>query len=178
MPRQLLPTMDQFRQWASDCAPAAKAVLMARAFAQVERERVEAYITPIFQAYRFEYAERWRDLHTGPIPTVADLHLCDDTPLVAAFLADCDRAHRAHGFSGPTGRCPAHVAECRVIEAEHALMALAQPVFGIEPSSIHLDYRAEYLELLIGACLTGEPQNDPDVHHRAESEGRLASGGL
>jgi hypothetical protein len=159
MPRQSLPTLDAFRQWAIDCAPAAKAVLTARAFAQAERERADAYISPIFQTYQFEYGERWRDF-TGPIQTVADLYLCDDQRLVAAFVEDCDRAHRAHGFTGPTGSSPVVDAERLVTEAEQALLVLAQPLFGIEASSIHLDYRAEYLELLITECVHAEPQHD------------------
>src|SRR5262245_28763585 len=166
MPRRSLPTLGELKQWAIDCAPAAKTVLKARAFAQAERERVDAYIRPIFQTYRFEYADRWRDF-TGTIETVADVYLCGDQPLVAAFVEECEREHRANGFSGPSGQSPVGVAARLVTEAEHALMALAQPLFGIEPSSIHLHYRAEYVELLIGECLKEEPQDHPDVYHRA-----------
>ena len=158
--------MDEFKQWAINCAPAANAVLTARAFADAERERVDVYITPIFQTYRFEYGDRWRDF-TGPIPSVTDLYLCDDKPLVAAFAEDCDRAHRAHGFTGPAGDSPVLAAERLVAEAEHALMALAQPLFGIEPSSIHFNYRAEYIELLIGACLKGESHEKPAMYQPA-----------
>jgi hypothetical protein len=36
------PTLPEFKAWAKDCRPAAKAVLMARVYAEMERERVIA----------------------------------------------------------------------------------------------------------------------------------------
>jgi hypothetical protein len=147
------PTLEEFKKWSRDCEPAARAVLMARVFADMERERVAAYIEPLFRSYHFEIDPKWRERGIEPtIKTSHDLYLADlDDPLVAAFYADCDKAHRDHGFTGPAGHCPALRAESLVRETERALMDLADPLFGIG-SDLYGDNRAKYLELLIGAC--------------------------
>lgn len=161
MATRTAPTLDEFKQFSKDIAPAARAVLMARAFAEVERERVDAYVLPIFTSYRFEYGAKWGkgrlDLQ-GPIPAPKDLYLCDDEPMLAAYYEDCDQAHRAHGFKGPKGHCPALVAEHLVIVTEQALMDLAKPLFGID--HIYGDDRTKYLDLLIGAALKAEKDKD------------------
>ena len=38
----MAPTLQEFKSWSKDCAPAARAVLMARVFAEMERKRVDA----------------------------------------------------------------------------------------------------------------------------------------
>jgi hypothetical protein len=149
-------TLPQFKQWAKDCAPAARAVLMARAYAQLERERVDAYTRPIFDRYRFHELPTIHD--APPVDDPAHLYCCADEIQVAAYFAECDAAHRAHGFKGPEGHCPALTAEHLLMVTECALMDLAKPLFGIE--HVYGDDRVKYLELLIGACL------------RAEKEGR------
>jgi hypothetical protein len=157
-PLRTTPTIQAFKQWANDCAPAARAVLMARVFADMERERVDAYILPIFQSYRFTVAKAWR---SGPekdsiITRPKDLYLSDDEVLTAAYFDECDQAHRAHGFTGPKGHCPALIAEHLVIVAENALIDLAKPLFGIE--DVYGENRQKYLELLIGACMKAESE--------------------
>lgn len=145
-------TLPAFKQWAKDCAPAAKAVLMAQAFAELERARVDAYIGPIFEKYQpWEVAERWRDkLSSERIRTPRDLYLCEDEAQLTAFYAECDAAHRAHGFKGPQGHCPALTAEHLLTQAEHCLIELAQPLTGIE--HVYGEDRVKYLKILIGAC--------------------------
>jgi hypothetical protein len=145
------PTLPQFKQWAKDCAPAAKAVLMARAFAQVERERVDAYILPIFARYTFVDGLSRRGDHRGEkIDRPDQLYLSTDEALVAQYFEECDQAHRAHGFKGPKGHCPALTAEHLVIKTEQALIDLAKPLIGID--DVYGDDRKRYLEILIGAC--------------------------
>lgn len=146
------PTVAQFKRWCQDHHGLAKAVCLAKAFAQVERERVDAYIRPIFDSYKFEYGpEITRRELTGRIPSPKELYLVDDGPELAAYYADCDDAHRAHGFTGPKGHCPALVAEHLLCIAEGHLIDAAMPLFGIE--HVYGDDRKRYLDLLIGACL-------------------------
>ena len=151
-----MPTLTEFKRFARQIAPAARAVLMARVFADMERERVNAYILPIFQSYHFEYdgdVAAKMGL-TGPIPSLDQLYLADlDSPKVKAYYAECDTAHRANGFLGEPGYCPALCAESLVTEAERALLDLAEPLCGIASDSIYGDNRATYLDLLIGAAL-------------------------
>lgn len=151
-PRPHTPSLPAFKRWARDVQPAAKAVLMARVHADMERERVDAYITPIFASYGFTYGAMGHKCHLdGPIPNQGELYLCDD-PRLPAYYEECDAAHRAHGFTGPHGHCPALVAGYLVLNTENALIDLAKPLFGIEPGSLYGENRAKYLELLIGAC--------------------------
>lgn len=149
------PTPAAFRKFSADIAPAANAVLMAQAFAEIERERVAAYILPIFHGYRFI------DKRTGePITDPDRLYLVEDLddPLVLAFYADCDQAHRAHGFTGPAGHCPALTAEHLHTVTEWELIKLAAPFFGINPDALAGEHRARFLDLVIKSCLQAAPE--------------------
>ena len=154
------PTLAQFQQFARDVAPAARAVLilMARVFAQMERARVDAYILPIFERYQFTDGLSDGGHRGQPITTPAHLYLSTDEAQVAAYFEECDRAHRAHGFCGPQGHCPALTAENLVVKVERALIELATPLFGVEPSDLWGDTWREYVELLIGAALKAESE--------------------
>lgn len=151
------PTLPAFKRWAKDTAPAARAVLMARAHAQLQRERVDAYVKPIFDSYRFTYSNKYPEKAGQPLASPKHLYLADDEPMVAAFFADCDKAHREHGFTGPAGHCPALTAEHLLVVAENWLIELAEPLFGIESCQLDSDERAKYLDLLIGACIKADP---------------------
>jgi hypothetical protein len=151
------PTLAQFKTFSRDIAPAARAVLMARVFAQMERERVDAYIRPIFDRYRFEYGPDITRGHlTGLIPHMKDLYLCEDEPGLKAYYADCDDAHRAHGFTGPAGHCPALVAENMAMRTESLLIDLSTDLFGFKSNELFGDNRKKCLDILIGAALKAE----------------------
>lgn len=153
-------TIDQFKQLARDVGPVVSAVLAARVFAEAERTRVDAYIRPIFQSYKFKVREDWRDrldrYPDGIITDPKDLYLCNDDGAdgdeLRMYYEECDQAHRAHGFDGPKGHCPALVAESLVRTAEQALIDMAAPTFGID-GQIYGDHRGKFLELLIGAAV-------------------------
>ena len=150
-------TLDTLKEWSKDCAPAALAVLMARVYAQMERERVNAYILPIFNTYKFECADRWKDRgYEPPITSPDRIYLCDDEPQVQSFYEACDKAHRDHGFTGKPGHCPALIAEHLVIVTEQALIDLAIPLTGID--HVYGENRTKYLDLLIGSCLKAEKE--------------------
>jgi hypothetical protein len=157
---RLAPTLEQFQQWATDCAPAARAVLLAQAFAELERERVNAYIRPIFASYHFMIGKCWQKdptLAGQPITDEQHLYLCDDDdPQLAAYYDECDRAHRAHGFRGKPGHCPALEAEHLLTIAQSALLDLSTPLFGFRGDSLFGEDRARALKLLIGACMKAE----------------------
>jgi len=149
------PTLSEFKKLSKDIAPAAKAVLMARVFAEMERERVNAYIQPLFESYRFNDLPKIHD-YQEPIADVEHLYLCDDETQVAAFFADCDKAHREHGFIGPAGHCPALTAENLVMTTERLLIELSAPLFGIDAASLWGENRKKYLDLIIGAAIKSE----------------------
>lgn len=150
-----MATLSQFKRWARTAAPLASAVLAAQAFAELKREQVDAYVRPIFDRYAFQYrgdlAEKLK--LSGPLPSPKELYLCDDEPGLKAFYADCDDAHRAHGFTGPAGHCPALVAENLLMEARRALIEQAEPMLGVSDCQLYGDTRREYIDLLMGACV-------------------------
>lgn len=149
------PTVEQFKQFAADVAPAARAVLLARIHAETERQRVDAYILPIFRRYGFRYCGELADKCGGdnqPVSKHGNLYLCED-PRIPEYFEECDAAHRAHGFTGPHGNCPALTAEHLVVETENALIDLATPLFGVESHQLIGDKRAKYLDLIIGAAV-------------------------
>lgn len=142
------PTLQQFQKFCKDHANLAHAVVTATAFAQCERERVDAYVLPIFQRYGF------KDESGKPIKSPKQLYLCRNELDVADYFADCDEAHRAHGFKGPQGHCPALVAEELRRIAESALIDAGCRFLQIEQLEIYdMELRAKMLDLLMGACL-------------------------
>lgn len=147
------PSLKTFARWAQINAPVAKAVIMAQAFAELERERVNTYIRPIFDRYAFVDGMS-RGAHLGqPLETPDQIYLSTDEAKVKAYFEECDTAHRAHGFTGPQGHCPALRADNLLIQAQNALIDQAIPLFGIESCDLFGDDRKRYLDLLIGACL-------------------------
>jgi hypothetical protein len=119
------------------------------AFAQLERERVDAYVGPIFESFGFV------DENGKKIEHQRDLFLSKDEALCKAFYARCDEAHRAHGFTGPAGHCPALSAENLLLTAEQALLEAASEFLGIEDLHIYIDGedRKKMLDLLLRACI-------------------------
>lgn len=152
------PTLTEFKQFSKDVAPAARAVLMARVYAEMERERVNAYIKPIFESYDFQYCALGNRCGlTGRIADIKDLYLTDlEAPEYKHFIQDCDDAHKAHGSKLPAGHCPALHAEYLQVQVEQALINLALPLFGVE--NVYGEDRKRYLELLIGAALKAESE--------------------
>jgi hypothetical protein len=149
------PKLAEFKRWAKSHTKLAEAVCLAQAFAECQRERVDAYITPIFQRYAFQYSGELIGNLSGPLPSQGDLYLCED-PRIGDYYEECDRAHRAHGFNGPHGQCPALVAEHLLIKAQNALIDAAIPLFGVECYMMSTEQRTKYLDLLLGACLIKE----------------------
>ena len=153
-----IPNLDEFKAWAKSHRDDALAVCMAQAFAQFEKERVAKYITPIFDSYKFQYCGELatKCKKSGPIPTRDDLYLCDDEDYLAKYYAECVRAHRAHGFTGPDGNCPALTAEHNSMLAENGFMETALDMFGLDHIPFKLEHRDQLLKLLLGACLIDE----------------------
>jgi hypothetical protein len=67
------------------------------AFAEVEQQRVDAYVRPIFDSFRFV------DEHGKTIEHPKDVYLSQDDAACKAFFAKCDEAHRVRDFKGAGG---------------------------------------------------------------------------
>lgn len=119
------------KAWAREHRDMALTVVKARAFAEVERERVNAYVVPIFQRYGFTddmFDDRPKRVLTDP----KDLYLSEDEERCKEFYAECDRAHREHGYKGEAGTCPALVAEDILVKCENLLLAELGEFIGVD----------------------------------------------
>ena len=150
----------QFKVWCRDHYNLAHTVCEAMAYAQCKREQVDAYVKPIFDGYKFYVKKEWAESATPERITDPErIYLTDQEDEVQFFFDDCDKAHRAHGFTGPKGHCPALCAEELQRIAERALLDAAKPLFGIGSDDIHRpEDRRKMLDLLIGACLNLDKQ--------------------
>ena len=149
------PTLTEFKHWSRENYRLAHAVCLAQAFAECERKRVDAYIQPIFEKYGFRAdltVDRETEWHNKPLTTPRDLYLSED-PRIPAYYEECDAAHRAHGFTGPKGHCPALVAENLLIEAQNALLDSGAELIGIDRGLLYGVNREKILNLLLGAAL-------------------------
>ena len=144
------PTIQQFKKFCRDHYSLAHAVCEAMAFAQCERERVNAYILPLFREWDF------RDDEGKPIADPKNLYRCNDEGYCTAFFKACDEAHRKHGFKGADGHCPALEAEHLQIIAEGHLLKAGGELMGFDPMMIWGENRRKMLDLLIGACLKSD----------------------
>lgn len=145
---------------------AAAAVLMARAIAEVERERMDKLDRELLAEIPCHVSQKIIDLHDkhGDTEAVAKWEACGRriTNLKDAFLMDDDDAKvyyaerqrriNAMGYQLPDGHCPALVAENTQRDAEHCLVECAQEVFGVtfdQLLSSGLDTLHKYIDLLV-----------------------------
>jgi hypothetical protein len=144
--------VSQLKTWAHSptFAQLSAAVLVAKAAAEVTREKVDAYIRPVFDRYGF------KDEDGRPIESPRQLYLCKDDAACDRFFAECTATHRANGYTLPDGYCPALVAETKLIEAENALINEWARVFGVtdgQRAHVTLDTRDKLLNLLLGLAV-------------------------
>lgn len=137
----------------TEAKKAIAAYLAAKALAESERKRVDAYIKPGFAAY-IEANPIFVDDEDGrrtaePIVDVSRVWLASDEAS-DAWYAEADRLHKANGSELPEGYCPASSAEHELTKAENALLKLAadniDPVFG---KIYNLEKRAEAIRLIV-----------------------------
>ncbi len=136
-------TIASLKRWAPKLRPLVVEMLAKRAFAEVERKRVDTYIAPVFAQFRFVDDE-------GAVITDPErLYHCDDEAMCAAYYAACDVAHREHGFTGEPGECPALVAEHTQLKAEWAVLESMERFVGLDDGALSrtLEIRAKALEL-------------------------------
>lgn len=130
-----------------------RAYLLARAHAEATRQKVDAYIQPIFELYTFKVKEEWAELERSEIITSKnDLYLCGDDELVSEFYAECDREHRKQGYNLPAGYCPALVAESLLTDTENILIAASGKGFDVTNHKLlcsGLEARQKWIDLVV-----------------------------
>lgn len=143
-------TVDGLKAWGKKYGELAMTYCKAKAFAEVERERVDAYKKPIFEKYNFVYDEKWGE---GPkkITDENHLYLADlEHETVKAYFEEMKDAHIVHGWTGERDFCPALVAEHLLIDAENAILDAGTEFTGIEKETLYGDNRKKMIDLLVG----------------------------
>ena len=147
-------TTDALKAFAKSPAfvKAAADLLCAMAFSELERERVDAYIKPVFDRFTFTVAERFAKVPGERITKRGDLYLCDDESKCTEYFAACDASHREHGFTGEHNHCPALIADYEVTQAEWAMLKVASAEFGVDWESVNCrpEHRKKMLDLMLG----------------------------
>lgn len=138
----------KLKTWARTNRSLAMMVAKAMAFAQVERERVDAYVVPIFVRYGFTDSDTGETL-TDP----RKLYLSNDEKRCAEFYAEVAIAHRANGWDGDPEFCPALVAEDLQTKAENLLLESLGKRIGVD-GFYNLDLRKRVLDLSLAVCLS------------------------
>ena len=136
-----------------------KAALMARAVAEVERERADKRQRAILAAGDYRYGEMAHDGRTGQrVTDPKDAWLMNDDN-ATRYYAECDKTRDAEGYTGlKPGYCPALVAEHAQTKAENAVVEASRPWFGVDVSGLlcgtktegGVEVRQRFLDLLIG----------------------------
>ncbi len=164
------------QQWARGNAKLALAVCEVQACAEATKERVDAYVQPIFDSFNFicegTMAERFdaspreghtencvgRKIKTPDDPEFCWLHGRDESEEIQdklrRYYEAVDAEHRRQGYLDlEPGHCPALIAKDLHTQAENALIYSACDLFGIDSHQLYGDRRKKYLDLLLGACI-------------------------
>ena len=144
-------TPADLKAWAAAHRGVVKAHLALVAFAELEAERVAAYIAPVFAKFSF-VSDALEGSH--PITDPEDLYLSDDEEQMGEYYAACDVAHRLNGFTGPEGWCPSGMAKTAVISSENDLVKAFEKFTGFTGYGRYPKIRANVLELILKVCLS------------------------
>jgi hypothetical protein len=139
------------KKWAKKNKGLAKTVCLAKAFAETERERVNAYAEKLFATYEF-----YNDLDGSGerLDTYHDLYLSEDEGGATKFYHELSALHVENGWTGDPEHCPALTAESLLTEAENALLASLGEFAGFDAGSLYsLELRNKALDLALTGCL-------------------------
>jgi hypothetical protein len=159
---------------------AVNAVLMARVFAQVEREKMDAVDREILKC---EYLtdKKWEPhMPVHRITDPKELHFMDEDDW-KDYYAERQKRIDAMGYKLPVGHCPALVAESMQTKAEHVLVECAEELFpGVTVNKIlcspkGLDRLKEYLDLLIKLVVSLPDYRNPLTGELCDSKKEKAA---
>lgn len=127
------------------------AVLLAKAHAELQREKCDAIQRQVLEAGEYRTSAHWEPkIPVGRVTDPKLAYMMDDAQ-APGYYAALDAAYRAAGYTdmGP-GECPALIAEQLLSQAEWALIEAAEAFFPeLDRSRLYGETRAKYLDLLI-----------------------------
>lgn len=153
-----------------------RSALVLEARADIIREKVDAYISEVFERFEFYLAPKWMerthddklfgtDFPGGRIMNIEDLYLTDlKSDNYLAYCDACRDAHLANSFAhtvlereeetgGDRGWCPALIAETEHREAEQVLSDYASDHLGFP--KVTYPERKKFLDIVTTIVLQG-----------------------
>jgi hypothetical protein len=156
------------RDVAKSLTPAVNAVLMARVFAESERERVDDIARKVLSEQNY-YGRK--DYHSGDRITDPKKSWLLDDQSFATYHAKMQAIHLANGFADAAkGFCPALVAEEVERQAEHVLIECAAEFFpGVTVNALlcgtkerrGLECYKHFIDLCIGLVVNSPGYRNP-----------------
>lgn len=141
------------------CAPLVPPLIAARAVFEVEREKADALQRELLLAGNYMPDASWPSSQDGERITEPKRSFLMGDADAKEYFAKLDAAWLAAGYTGlAPGECPALIAQCKLNEAERALIDAAEPITGIPADRIFLEKRQRYVELLIGLTFSSPPK--------------------
>jgi len=143
-----------------------RAYLLARTYAECERERVDKIHAQILRECPIE-ADQFEK--RGPITSAGKLYLSSNEEACKDFYREADRRLRAAGIKPdamPRDHCPALVAESLQRDAEHLLVDTAAPVFGLTRDKLlnaGMDTYRKFLDLVVSAAVVSPQFEAPTL---------------
>lgn len=138
----------------TDITPAIKssvnAVLMAKVFAQVEREKIDAMNRDILTTDVYLSTSSPQNQEKVRITESQDSWLLCDAD-AKTYYAVRDFRIKQMGYDLKPGHCPALIAENVLTDTEHLLVEVAKPVFGVDLHDLlcaGMDKYHKYIDLL------------------------------
>ena len=137
---------------------AAAKVIATKAAYKAVKERVDAYVAPIFASMKDSFP--LGKYAKGPIESPKEIFLADlNSPEVKAYWDALQVAHKENGFNVPEGYCPALCAEHEHLEAKWDICDVAYSLCNELPTRDQATGTVErfdkYVETLVGLLLAG-----------------------
>lgn len=140
-------------------------VLLAKAQAELLREKCDAIQRQVLAAGEYKTSDHWEPrIPVGRVTDPKLAYLMDDDQ-APGYYAALDAAYRAAGYTDlKPGHCPALIAEDLLIQAEWALIDAAEQFFPeMAADRLYGETRAKYLDLLIRAVVNYPGYKAPKV---------------
>ena len=146
-----------------DVKSSVRAYLLARVFAETEREKIDAMQREILETATYETSPEWarRGMKDAPerITDPKHAYLMTDVDF-EDYYAECQHRIRKMGYKLPEGHCPALVAESLQVTTENLLIRAAAEMMGEYPEDfphgllcLGLEKRQEFIDLVVGLVI-------------------------
>lgn len=116
--------------------PAVGVLLLAKVYAESERAIIDKMQRAVLNDREFHIKAEYRRADEPSRITDPKLAYLMSDSKYEFYNAECQRRIKAMGYDVPKDHCPALIAERLLMEAEHAAIAAAAPITGIDDARV------------------------------------------